>query len=225
MNKSIGVIFDFNGTMFFDSDKHEAAWRQYIEELSGTEVSTSMLRRYIHGRNSRDILEHFIGSKLSNQQILQFCEEKEAVYRSLCVKDKSNLKLAPGLVEFLDYLKKSQIPVNIATAANWENIQFYFNVFDLYRWFDIDKVVYDNGTLKGKPYPDVYDMAIKNIDMEPRYCLVFEDAPSGQIAARAAGVDHIIIITGDSSKDDFADKKGIVAMIEDYTKLDSISLD
>ena len=28
-----GVIFDFNGTLFFDSDKHEKAWKQFIAEL------------------------------------------------------------------------------------------------------------------------------------------------------------------------------------------------
>lgn len=27
-----GVIFDFNGTMFFDSDKQEKAWRMYIKK-------------------------------------------------------------------------------------------------------------------------------------------------------------------------------------------------
>ena len=33
------VIFDFNGTMFLDSDKNEAAWCQMIKEAVGYELT------------------------------------------------------------------------------------------------------------------------------------------------------------------------------------------
>ena len=32
------VIFDFNGTLFFDSDINEWAWRQTINELSDNKI-------------------------------------------------------------------------------------------------------------------------------------------------------------------------------------------
>lgn len=56
-----GVIFDFNGTMFFDSDKQEKAWRMYIKKMTGRDVSDEEFKERVHGRNNSDILEYFSG--------------------------------------------------------------------------------------------------------------------------------------------------------------------
>lgn len=47
-----GIIFDFNGTLFQDSDKHEAAWRQFALEQFGRKITDEEFIRNIHGRNN-----------------------------------------------------------------------------------------------------------------------------------------------------------------------------
>jgi sugar-phosphatase len=44
----------------------------------------------------------------------------------------------------------------------------------------------------GKPFPDPYLRAAQRLSVSPRHCAVFEDAPAGIAAARAAGVNTII---------------------------------
>lgn len=44
-------------------------------------------------------------------------EEKEVIYRNLCLDDRDNFKLAKGIEELLDYLKENNIPFTIATAS------------------------------------------------------------------------------------------------------------
>ena len=44
----------------------------------------------------------------------------------------------------------------------------------------------------GKPFPDPYLLAAQRLQVPPRQCAVFEDAPAGIAAARAAGVTTII---------------------------------
>lgn len=44
----------------------------------------------------------------------------------------------------------------------------------------------------GKPSPDAYLLAAKRMQVSPRHCAVFEDAPAGIAAARAAGVGTVI---------------------------------
>lgn len=215
---TIGVIFDFNGTMFFDSKIHVLAWKNYIEELTNNHISEEEISQYIHGRNSEDILKCFLGDDLTKEMINQFSQEKESIYRSLCLRDKDKLKLTLGIEDFLDYLIKMDIPMNIATAANYENLQFYFEIFDLYRWFDLEKIAYDDGIIKGKPSPDLYIRAAKNINIPTRYCLVFEDAKTGIEAAYAAGVQSVVAITGDSEIKNYGENR-LVATIEDFTKL------
>ena len=48
--------------------------------------------------------------------------------------------------EFLDYLKENNIPRAIATMSEWDNVEFYIKEFRLEKWFDIDKIVYSDGT-------------------------------------------------------------------------------
>jgi mannitol-1-/sugar-/sorbitol-6-phosphatase len=45
---------------------------------------------------------------------------------------------------------------------------------------------------RGKPFPDPYLLAAQRLQVAPRRCAVFEDAPAGIEAARAAGVATII---------------------------------
>jgi HAD superfamily hydrolase (TIGR01509 family) len=47
----------------------------------------------------------------------------------------------------------------------------------LSRWFDLSKVVYNDGTLASKPAPDYYVQAAINVGINPEEMWVFEDSP------------------------------------------------
>ena len=68
------------------------------------------------------------------------------------------------------------------------------NTLDVAKWFDLDKIVYSNGKIPGKPAPDIYQIAAKNIGLTPKECIVIEDAVSGINSAYAAGIGKIIAI-------------------------------
>lgn len=194
-------IFDFNGTMVMDSYMHETAWRHYVEELCHREVSEEEFKKHVHGKTSAMILQHFLGKeKLTKEEVVAYSEEKEAYYRRLCLENKERFHLTSGLPEFLNLAKEQGIPMTIATAANLANVEFYFDYFNLEKWFDKEKVVYDDATLKGKPDPDIYLRAMERLDVRPEDCVVFEDAVSGVIAASKAGAGQIIGVYGDSNR-------------------------
>ena len=46
------------------------------------------------------------------------------------------------------------------------NVDFYIKEFNLEKWFDIDKIVYSDGTIKGKPAPDIYEIAAGKLEVE-----------------------------------------------------------
>lgn len=212
------VIFDFNGTMFFDSDKHEKAWERYLGKLIGRKITDEEFKKYVHGRNSSFIIEHFLNKKMDKETLINMSDEKEGVYRKLCLEDKENFHLVNGLTGFLDYLKEKDINVNIATASNKENIDFYFNNFSLGNWFDYDKVVYDDGTLPGKPEPDIYLKAAENIGIDPGDTIVFEDALSGIKSAFNGGFAKIIVIADKENEFYFRDLKEVSGVIKDFSE-------
>lgn len=45
---------------------------------------------------------------------------------------------------------------------------------------------------RGKPFPDPYALAAQRLGVAARRCAVFEDAPAGIAAARAAGVEIVV---------------------------------
>jgi sugar-phosphatase len=50
--------------------------------------------------------------------------------------------------------------------------------------------------LNGKPAPDCYRLAAQRLRVDPRTCLVFEDAGPGIAAAEAAGASVVVIGAG-----------------------------
>ena len=195
-----GVIFDFNGTLFWDTKLHNKAWDIFLTKhdlyLSDDDKFSKM-----HGKNNRDIFISIFGGQLSDQQIIDYTMEKELLYQELCLN--TDMQLAPGVTGFLDFLKDENVPFTIATASGKENLDFYFEHLPLSSWFEYDKVVYNNGKIKGKPDPQIYQTALSVINKKPGEVIIFEDAVAGLQAARNAGAGKIIVV--DSNDDDYTD--------------------
>lgn len=189
-----GIIFDFNGTLFFDSHMHYEAWRIFSKKLRGYEFTDQEMREKMFGRTNADIIEYAIGEKPTPEMVEKLAKEKEGWYRQMCLENPKTFVLSPGAESFLDYLKENNIPMTIATMSEWDNVEFYIKEFNLARWFDLEKIVYSNGKIPGKPAPDIYEIAAKNIGLNPKDCIVVEDAISGINSANAAGIGKIIAI-------------------------------
>lgn len=219
-NDKKGIIFDFNGTLFFDSEKHLEAWREYSKKLRGTAFTDDEMRKYMFGRTNEDIIAYAIGKKPEPEMVEKLGREKEAVYRNMCRDDAENTVLAPGAVELLDFLKANNIPMTIATMSEKDNVDFYIEEFNLAKWFDIDKIVYSDGTLPGKPAPDIYLKAAKNLGLKPEECIVVEDALSGIDAAYSANIGIIIAIASMESVDLYKNIPAVSQIIKNFNEID-----
>lgn len=160
-----GIIFDFNGTLFFDSDKQEESWEIISMRLRGRAFGKQEMQRRMHGRSGKSIFEYLLERDVPDDEVLRLMAEKEEIYRELCLKDRERFHLAPGAVELLDWIKERRIPRTIATASEIVNVTFFIRSFGLERWFDPEKIVYDDGTLPGKPNPDIYLKAARTIGL------------------------------------------------------------
>lgn len=189
-----GIIFDFNGTLYWDSQLHYDAWREFSKLLRGYEFTDEEMRDKMFGHTNEDIIEYAIGKKPSMEMVEKYGKEKESLYRKRCLLDLEKFKLAEGAVEFLDYLKENNIPRAIATMSEWDNVEFYIKEFNLEKWFDLDKIVYSDGTIPGKPAPDIFQIASKRLNLDPKDCVVVEDAIAGIKSAKNAGIGKIIAI-------------------------------
>lgn len=193
-----GVIFDFNGTLFWDTKLHNKAWDIFLTRHN-LYLSDEDKFLKIHGKNNRDIFTALFNRSFSDDELNKYILEKEGLYQQLCLQ--TDMPLAPGATDFFNFLKDNDIPFTIATASGQENIDFYFKHLPIAQWFDYDKVVYNNGQIKGKPDPEIYLKAMQVINRKPEEVIIFEDAIAGLQAARNAKAGKIIIV--DSNDDDY----------------------
>ena len=195
MSKITAVIFDFNGTLYFDSHLHIEAWKRFLKLHGFPAMTDEQFKEKFLGRNHAEIMEMLHGRPLPADELDALAEEKEAIYRDICRERPDELKLVAGAEVFFDALKAHDIPFTIATGSGKSNVDFYFDVFRLDRWFDYSRVVYDDGSLPGKPDPAVYLKVTALIGKDPSECMVFEDSFSGIHSAHNAGIGRIAAIS------------------------------
>ena len=194
-----GVIFDFNGTLFWDTHLHNEAWDTYLER-HGFSWSDEEKNVRIHGKTNQDIFQGIYQRNISEDELRQMIMEKETIYQTLC--KQQQMELAPGVVALLSFLKDSGVPYTIATASGKENVDFYFEQLHLERWFRYGSIVYNDGSFRGKPNPDIFLLAADRLGLKPAATAVFEDSISGIQAAENAGAGKIIIVN--SNNEDYS---------------------
>lgn len=204
-----GVIFDFNGTLLWDTHLHNAAWDIFLERY-GFSLSDEEKHQRIHGRLNREILLDLFENKLTEADIEQYTLEKEHIYQKLCL-EPDDFSLAGGTVELFTKLQETGIPFVIATASDWVNVEFYIRTLNLHRWFTKDCIIYNDGSVRGKPFPDLFLKALKALGIEGGDAAIFEDSIAGVKAAEAAGAGKIIIVnSNDSDYSEYQDKYPII---------------
>lgn len=219
-----GIIFDFNGVLWWDGHLQEQAWSEFSTRLRGRPLSLDEMAVHVHGRHNRHTLAYLLGRPLAPGEEQRLGEEKEDIYRRLCLAEGERFCLSPGAVELLDLLVARRIPRTIATASGRENLDFFLAHLDLARWFDPAAIVYDDGTRPGKPAPDVYLAAARNLGLPPARCVVVEDALSGIQAAHAAGIGCLVALGPPEQHPALAALDGVGAVVESLAQLPAAAL-
>lgn len=208
----MAIIFDFNGTMVFDGDLHDQAWKSISKEIRKIPLSDEELQTHIHGNVNEKIIEYLIGN-VDPKQSECLSLYKEQLYRTMVEEHK--LTLVNGLTKFLNYLKEHQIPITIASASIKENIDFFYDYFHLSRWFCKEDIIYDDTTHKNKV--SMFLAAAKKLNTPIDQCIVFEDSLSGIKYAKEAGIKTIVCVGENNIKD-------TTMCIQDYTNTDIYKL-
>lgn len=192
-----GIIFDFNGTLFWDSRLHDKAWNEFALKLRGRGLTAEDLLLHVHGKINKDILAFVLERDITIEEARILSEEKEQLYRNLVKSSREKYKLAPGAEDLLDWLINQQIPFTVATSSEKSNVDFYFNYFKLSKWFNYGKIVFENGKMKPKPAPDIFLIAAEKIGVNIAGCMILEDSYTGIRAAKNAGAKKVLFVEND----------------------------
>ena len=212
-----GVMFDFNGTLFYDSDKHIRAFQLFFINRGLEAPDAEYLAKKTFGRTNDVIFREIYKADATDEELAAYDIEKEELYRAACLESPETLRLAKGAEEMLDFLKDRGIPYIIATGSGIDNVNFYFEHLGIGKWFDIDSVVYGDGSFACKPAPDIYLEAARRIGIDPSECIVFEDGTSGILSANAAGVGRVVAVVSPELESPVRDGAVVDCEVSDFS--------
>jgi beta-phosphoglucomutase family hydrolase len=184
--ESKAVIWDLDGVIADTGPFHLRAWLQLAEEM-GRPFTAEDFRRVFGLRNS-DIIKGVLAPDISADQVEAFAQRKEEFFRA---RVKGNIKPLPGVLPLLHSLRENGFRLGLASSTVPENIKLLLSALGIEQLFDC--LVSGQDVSRGKPDPEGFLLAAKKLGVEPRCCVVIEDAIDGVRAAKAAGMKCIAV--------------------------------
>lgn len=74
-----GIIFDFNGTLFFDNDKHVKAWNEISKILRGKEITLEELHTKLNGTPNIQNILYFTDGKATKEELEKYSQKKKNI--------------------------------------------------------------------------------------------------------------------------------------------------
>ena len=201
------AIFDMDGTML---DTEKIYMRFWIEaaRFYGYDMKPEHVLeiRSLAGVYAKDKFKKFFGTDCDYYQIRDKRKELMAPYF-----EKNGIEKKKGLDEILEHLRNGGYKICVATATDIERTTKYLRDLKIDKYFD--KVVCADMVKCGKPNPDIYVEAVKQLGLKPEECIALEDSPNGVLSASRAGCKVIMITDLDRPTTDV--EKLLYAVAED----------
>jgi len=180
------VVFDMDGVLFLSNSCHEKAFKETLEAVGIANFSYPT----IAGMRTDDAFKKVLsdaGHNLGQYDLLRLVKEKRR--RALQALNREG-RVAPYSNELITKLS-TRYRLALASSASSETVKLFLRKCD---YPDVFELSLDGSTVvKAKPAPDIYRLAHRRLNLNPKQCLVIEDSISGVEAAVAAGIRVIAI--------------------------------
>jgi beta-phosphoglucomutase family hydrolase len=185
----IGAIFDWDGVIIDSSSHHEKSWERLAAE-TGYVLPQDYFKKGF-GMKNAFIIPRLLKWTETPEDVHRLSLRKEELYREIVVEH--GIAPLPGVMKWLDELKRYGIPCAIGSSTERRNIDTILDVLGFGHYFSA--VVSAEDVSHGKPDPEVFLIAAQHIGQNPSHCVVFEDALVGIEAAHRGGMKAVGVAT------------------------------
>jgi beta-phosphoglucomutase len=181
------VIFDMDGVLFLSSDCHERAFREVLQKIGITDFAYAS----VAGMRTEETIEKILienGRLVSLETVQELANAKRK--RALEFLGKEG-EITPQSKELIASLRKKYRLV-LASSASPQTVELFLQKSG---YSDAFKLCLNGAMVKeAKPSPEIYLLAAKRLDIEPKGCIVVEDAINGVEAAKKAGMLAVAVL-------------------------------
>ncbi len=197
------LIFDMDGVLIDNTPYQARAFQLLFRDLGLTTNARRLLAR-LNGMPATDIMKTVFRHPVPEKQLKEYAAQREFLYRTLYW---GKRRETPGLSSFLQAAREAGFKIALGTGSAPETIGYIIDFFDV--------VVGKADVEKGKPHPDTFSEAARQLGIPPERCVVFEDALLGEQAAYKARM-RVIAVSSGLRPDQF---QAPLTVIKDFTQL------
>ncbi|WP_399938392.1 HAD family hydrolase [Streptomyces sp. BBFR25] len=175
------LLFDNDGTLVSSLASVRRCWTRWAVEYGITAERFGQVE--LHGRPAAEIAADLLPAEVVAEAVARI--------EQLEVEDVPNggVHLLPGTSAFLDALPADRWAV--VTSATRRLAEARLDAVGILP----KTLVAADDITRGKPDPEPYLLGARALGVDPADCVVFEDAPAGLQAGRAAGMRTVALAT------------------------------
>lgn len=171
------VLFDLDGVLVEAKEWHYEALNKALEEVVGYSISREDHLFKYDGLPTKVKLEKLNIDLELRPKILQLKQEYTTKIAGCCHHDIFKVKL-------MKKLKNRDIKIGCVTNSIWDFTRFVLERMGLFQYMDI--VITNEDVTRNKPHPDPYNLAIDELNVNPKHTLIVEDSRPGLAAAMSS---------------------------------------
>ena len=179
------LIFDFDG-LILDTETPEYLIWQSISHEHGFELPHDEWGKIIggYGLSNFDAAEHL--SLLSQGRLEPAAVRLRHQLESHAAIERASV--LPGVMDYIHEAKRFGLKLAIASSSKHEWVDTHTKRLGIFHQFDRIICQDDVGVGRTKPNPDLFLLALNQLQVQRNEAVIFEDSPNGVLAARRAGI-------------------------------------
>mgnify|MGYP001103328570 CR=1 FL=1 len=181
-----GAIFDMDGLLLDTERLYQESWIEMAKRFGQTpDPAFPTAVSGSSGEGMRQIIRRYYPA------VDPYAFQAGCIARVDGILDEQGPPVKPGARELLKYFRRQGVKTAVASSSGRERILSNLRMTELDRFFDA--VVSGQQVERGKPEPDIFILAAKEIGCAPEDCYVFEDSVNGVRAGMTAGCATVMV--------------------------------